>query len=171
MHTHCKQHGIGAVWCGGQRQSQDGKPHGTPPEQNGTFWAIWGFGRTKKRCAEGWDEAVLTPRTARSHQRIPTLCRHRGHLWGHGTRKLRHSTLIPAQGTARAFTSGAQKAHTGGLGGLSTSTPFAREQSAGKQPRKRGRIGLFHSWSAPPAPLAAAQPSSTVGFGITSHKP
>lgn len=114
---------------------------------------------------------LSTPRTARSHQRIPTLCRHRGHLWGHGRRKLRHSTLIPAQGTARAFTSGAQKAHTGGLGGLSTSTPFAREQSAGKQPRKRGRIGLFHSWSAPPALLAAAQPSSTVGFGITSHKP
>lgn len=111
-----------------------GNPLGHPQSKMGHLGGIWGFriGRTEKRRAEGWDEAVLTPRTARSHQHIPKLCSHRSHLWGHGTRKRCHSSLIPAQGTARAFGSGAQKAHIGGLGRLSTSTAFAREQSAGK---------------------------------------
>lgn len=135
MHSHWKQHwnwghvGWRTVAIPGWEN-----PTGHPQSKMGHLGGIWGFriGRTEMRRAGGWDEAVLTPRTARSHQHIPKLCSHRGHLWGHGTRKRCHSSLIPAQGTARAFGSGAQKAHTGGLGRLSTSTAFAREQSAGK---------------------------------------
>lgn len=101
------------------------RPGLTPPSYSqpwkggGTrgFGAKQGTGTSSRAPARG-DEAVLTPRTATSHQRIPLLLT-RGHLQGSGARNPpapHHgdgtgtpppSPLIPALGTARAHRSGA----------------------------------------------------------------